>query len=577
MGNCAGRRRWGTILIDLQAAQRKAALDKLNAGDPAGAAFLLKAMLAEDGDNADLLGLLGVALEETGDKDGGAEALRRAVALPADPSIAFRNVSNLAALLFDGGRHEDAADLLRQGWLWPAERGVEPRDRSSIGLLARIMNALRLWEEVVALALPIVEASQADWGIASECARALAMLGRSKDGLRVLEENAAGDRDELEYKALLAYLYSEAGFVESALKARDAYVAKAPAYLAPARPGQRLTVGVINPATPRRGLIYPFASRHFAVNFPVRLANRLAERYRFASIMQGAGPAAVEQFRAYKPSVVLNNVVNAEILMSGDNLEQLQRLAGATGAPLINAPANAAKTTRQMNAAHLAGIPNLIIPRLSRFNRDGNRLDELVLAIEGAFAYPLIIRTTAEHDSVNLTLVRSRSMLRELLARQTERQIYVIQYLGAPRRDGFYRRVRTAFVEGVPIVIRADYAPDWVVTNRAKSTVEVYNQRPDLLADADEIVNEPMKRLGAAAMATLEAVGRTIPMEIFGMDFDIDDEGRVIFFEANAAMSLISSRTSPYPAEADKRLIDHIDQLLHRRATHSKPAALPVG
>jgi tetratricopeptide (TPR) repeat protein len=563
------------IVIDLRAARRRAVLDALSAGYTHQAIALLEDALAEEPDNPDLLGLLGVALEESGDKEGGADALRRALAQPADISIELRNACNLAALLFDARKWQEAGELLRKGWRWPEGRAPDAKDRSCMAVLARMMHLLKLDDELVAFLLPVAHAWTLDWAALQELARGLAALGRTKESLRLVEENREGGADLTECKALLAYLYSQEGFTEGAKRAREAYVAAAPAYLAPERVGQKAVVGVLNPQPAFEHLRHPADRHHFVTNYPGLMPGRMGDRYRFASLFLGAGRAAIEQFRRFRPAVVINNVVSAEYLMGPGHLNDVKRSLAALDAPVVNPPEAAAACTRQMNSLKLAAIPGLIVPKISRFTRDIDRLDQLAIEIESAFDYPMIVRTTVDHNAANMTLVRSRQQLCDLLRQHTEPQIYVIEYLGKPRRDEFYRRIRAAFIEGTPIVMRADYSRDWIVRSRNWIDWEVYRSRQDLFADTNAIISRPHERLGAAAMAALEAVGRSIPLDIFGMDFDVDDEGKVIFFEANASMNLFPKTPPefPYPREAEIALIEQIDRLLERRrAVRGRPA-----
>lgn len=135
-------------MIDLRAARRRAVLDVLSVGDTHQAIALLEDALADEADNPDLLGLLGVALEESGDKEGGADALRRALAQPADISIELRNACNLAALLFDARKWEETGEVLRKGWRWPEGRAPDAKDRSCMAVIARMMCLLKLNDEL---------------------------------------------------------------------------------------------------------------------------------------------------------------------------------------------------------------------------------------------------------------------------------------------------------------------------------------------------------------------------------------------------------------------------------------------
>jgi len=556
-------------VVNSHGSRRAKAIKKLNSGDTRGAISLIRELLFKDAHNPDLLGLLGVALEEAGDIDGSADALRRALSQPADSLIGLRNASNLAALLCDTGKQQEAVELLRKGWRWPTDKALQSQGRSCIKLLAKLMNFFELWDELADLLSPIVKASQHDWEILRYFTHALAGLGRTDEALRLVEDDRLPGTEEFERQALFAYIYSKAGDLESARTARSTYLTGAPPYLAPVQPGQRFTIGVINAAPEVDRFIRPAHMIHFNGNYPSGMARRFADRHRFASILFGAGPEVVEKFRGYEPRVVINNVVNSEFLMSFDHLSKTRALIEAIGAPLINAPEPAAQCTRDLNSTRLSGITNMLVPRVSRFRRDVKRLDELVAAIEKKSAYPMIVRTTAEQQAANMTLVHARAELREVLRRLPKSQIYVNQYVGALRRDGFYRRIRAAFVDGVPIIIRADYTQDWIVRSRTKIPLEPYRDQPDLLADANDIISRPYDRLGAPAMEALDAVGRSIPLDIFGMDFDVDDEGRVVFFEANASMNFFrvskGTKEFPYPPEAQSRLISHIERLLHRK------------
>jgi tetratricopeptide (TPR) repeat protein len=557
--------------------ERAQALSKLNAGDLQGAIALLNGLLAKEPGNADLLGLLGVALEAAGDREAGAEKLRRALALPAEIAIRLRNAGNLAALLYDAGRHDEAAALLRQDWNCASGRPLTAQERSCVVLLSETMHPLQLHAERVRLLAPIVAANQHDWAVLRQLVMALALLGRPEEALRALESYDGADRQEAEHQALLAHLYNTLGEDQSAAAARRSYGAVAAPYLAPAQRGQKFTVGVIDYHPSYTRLIHPASQHYFGSNYPHYISRSMGDRYRFAGILLRAGPEQIRRFNRFQPRVVINNVVSAETLLSDDVLETVAALAKAIGVPVINRPELAAGFTRQMNAQRLRHIPGLIVPRVSRFNRHVERLAELIAAIEEQFAYPFIIRTPSEHNSANMTLVRGRESLRELLMRAAFPQFYVIQYAGAPRRDGYYRRIRAAFLEGKPLIMRADYSDDWIVRSRSYVPAEIYRDRPDLLAHANAIIEDPVGVLGARAMTTVAAVGRALPLDIFGMDFDVDEQGRVVFFEANPSMNFRpkAPKEFPYPPQAAQTLVERMDALLQRWAAKPDAALKP--
>jgi glutathione synthase/RimK-type ligase-like ATP-grasp enzyme len=396
-------------------------------------------------------------------------------------------------------------------------------------------------------------------------------VGRHEEALRLLEASTVSEAEGPDRQAILAFVHIQLGHAEEAVAAHEAYKSNTPPYVAPGKADQWFTVGVLNPPPMGETLIATEGGRHFNCNYPAQLLDRLAGRYRFASVLLGAGPSAIEKFRQQGPRILINNVVNAEILLDGSTLAAVQALAGAIQAPVLNPPDRAALCTRQMNFERFVGLRNVVTPRLKRVVLDPDRLDEIVALTEQSFTYPVIVRTVADQQSVNMTLVEDRQSLRETFQQMqpTQPQVYVIQYAGAPHKNGCYRILRAAFVEGVPVVMRADYDDRWIVQGRKWPAVqEFYRRHPDLLADADDIVRRPHIRLGASALAALAAIGRLLPLDICGVDFDLDDAGRIVFFEANASMNLFSTAPAEldYPPSADATLLEYVEALLHRRS-----------
>jgi hypothetical protein len=358
-------------------------------------------------------GLLGLALDEAGHREAAIDAMRLAVALPAVPSIALRNTTNLAAMLVGAGLKDEAVALRRSAWPWLPDIEIGDNERQCITLLADIMKGLGLNEELVAFLLPILERAPHQWGVVRRTAVALSTAGRHEDALRLIEATARPPSEEPDRQALLAYLYGQTRQPEKAEAAAVAFACHNPPYATPRRAEQWFTVGVLNPMPVGARLLAGDHSRHFNSNFPAQLVGKLASRYRFASILLGAGPAAVAQFREHRPRVMLNNVVNAEVLLDGRALATAQALTESIGLPVINPPRHAAMCTRQMNFERLAGTPDMVVPRLKRFNVLHDRIDEMVRLAEQSFDYPLLVRTVRDHDAHNLVRVLDRTSLRE--------------------------------------------------------------------------------------------------------------------------------------------------------------------
>ena len=97
--------------------------------------------------------------------------------------------------------------------------------------------------------------------------------------------------------------------------------------------------------------------------------------------------------------------------------------------------------------------------------------------------------------------------------------------------------------------------------------IKFYQEHPELLEAEERICANPEKELGHATMETLKKIREKIPLEVFGIDFDVTNDGKVLFFEANATMLLLSSavKTMPHPVHAEKRLLSSFKQYFHGR------------
>ncbi len=148
-----------------------------------------------------------------------------------------------------------------------------------------------------------------------------------------------------------------------------------------------------------------------------------------------------------------------------------------------------------------------------------------------------------------------------------------MEFVDLKRKDGFYRQQRAVIIDREIIVSTLSIYREWMVTNwRTKPEgIEFYRANPHTIEECNRIVRDPEAHLGAAAMRTLEAIRDRIPLDMFGVDFEVDREGRVVFFEAGASMSFQPEnlRSVPpdirLPMEPYIRIDDAFRELVARR------------
>jgi hypothetical protein len=130
----------------------------------------------------------------------------------------------------------------------------------------------------------------------------------------------------------------------------------------------------------------------------------------------------------------------------------------------------------------------------------------------------------------------------------------------------------------------ASINPHWMVTGwRARPEgIDFYRANPRTIEESNRIVGDPEGQLGAEVMQTLGAIRDRIPLDMFGVDFDVDRNGQVVFFEASAAMIFYANnRRSPIdvrlPAEQFERVDGAFRNLVALRiASAGETAGLPA-
>jgi hypothetical protein len=258
------------------------------------------------------------------------------------------------------------------------------------------------------------------------------------------------------------------------------------------------------------------------------------------------------------------------------------------GRPVINHPDQVFQTTRQKNAQLLGGVPNLKVPRIERYRTDLGAVEEIAAHIGERFDYPVILRTTTAHQSSEsllteegkvAVLLPNPAAVHDHLERCGWREFYAVEFVDLKRRDGFYRVLRAVIIDREIIVMRSSIYREWMVSGwrNKPEGVEFYRANPQTIEECNRIVRDPEAHLGAAAMRTLEAIRDRLPLDMFGVDFDVDREGRVVFFEAGPAMNFQPKdlRNTPpdvrLPVEPIIRIDDAFRELVARRiADHAR-------
>jgi Tetratricopeptide repeat len=251
-------------------------------------------------------------------------------------------------------------------------------------------------------------------------------------------------------------------------------------------------------------------------------------------------------------ALIVNAIGDADLC--AEALERAERLAAASGAPLVNPPARVRPTGRAENARRLGSIPGVIAPRIETLARSA-------LLADPKLGFPLLLRSPGFHTGRHFVHVESRAALAEAAGSLAGEELLAIEYLDARGTDGLARKYRVMFVDGVLYPLHLAISRDWKVhyfsADMAHSAALREEERR-FLEDMPGV-------LGERAMGALARLFERLALDYAGIDFALGRDGSVLLFEANATMvvfppgpeAIWDYRRAPIDAviEAAKRML----------------------
>jgi tetratricopeptide (TPR) repeat protein/glutathione synthase/RimK-type ligase-like ATP-grasp enzyme len=506
-------------------------------GKVAEAAAMYEMLLERYPQDVELLTLFGIAQFQLDRTEEAESAWRRSFEIEASADVRVRSLANIVNVARSKGRTLDFITNLTIPD-WPEGRVPDSEEKQIITALARGLvthkrpeAACRLLDSALSILVAdeeFVRSAAAVMLDAGEAEKALALLrpmtsrqGPVNAGLLIAHAAAAN----------MANLTPEAkDLTQRALET-------VPVYLTAKKPTQLMLIGILSsPPLPITRALMP-ADFHFSVNTPSHLALSHNDQYRFLSIFPASKSTTSALANAPRPELVLNNWVNAEVLSTLGKLEFISDFADRLNVPVLNHPRTAVETTRQKNAATLADIPDLVVPRVMRFINNRVMSDRVVRVIQDTLRFPVIIRTSFAQQGAGAEKIDSPGELARYLATQGDPQLYAIEYVDNPVGPRAYRKIRAAVIGEELFITHVHFGPRWNV-HREGDRERNFDLDGNLVAHAARMISAPEETLGAPAMAALHEIRRRIPLDIYGIDFDILPDGRVLFFEANADMRL---------------------------------------
>lgn len=244
----------------------------------------------------------------------------------------------------------------------------------------------------------------------------------------------------------------------------------------------------------------------------------------------------------------------AESPESHPYLDIASRAMAAQKRPTLNAPARVVATGRARLAHTLSGT-SAHVPVVKELAR------ELVAAGDIGIPFPVIARPVGSHAGSGLQKLNSREECDHYVNQHLADAYYVSEFVDYVSADGFYRKYRIQFVDGVPYPVHLAISPQWMIHyyNAPMSEHQwMRDEEARFLADIKSAFR-------GGAYDELLAINQAVGLEYFGIDCSLDNEGHVLVFEADPAMLVHASdpiSLYPYKHEFIPRIFRAVERMI---------------
>ncbi len=180
--------------------------------------------------------------------------------------------------------------------------------------------------------------------------------------------------------------------------------------------------------------------------------------------------------------------------------------------------------------------------------------------------FPVIARPAGSHAGRGLARLTQPSEGAAYVNEHRAHTYYVSPFVDYTSADGYYRKYRIVFVDGVPYPVHLAISQNWMVHYYNAGMSEDAWKRDEeaaFLADLTSAFTETNFQL-------LLSVANAVGLEYFGIDAAIDRDGRLLIFEADPAMLVHTTdpiELFPYKHRYIPRIYRAIEIMLDRRKT----------
>jgi len=211
---------------------------------------------------------------------------------------------------------------------------------------------------------------------------------------------------------------------------------------------------------------------------------------------------------------------------------RLSRFLQVCQRPILNHPAQVARTARHLLPQLMAGLDNVQVAGCVRIENQNLTLDQLhQILLEAHVQFPVLLRPLESHGGRGLEQVSDLASLHAQL-QTVQSGCYVCSFVSLKDLDGYYRKYRIIYVDRQPFAYHLAISSQWMVHYYTAEMLE----HPWKIAQEQLFLQDPCSVLGERAMTAIHEIGQRLDLDYAGIDFTVTPDGQVFIFEANATM-----------------------------------------
>jgi hypothetical protein len=228
--------------------------------------------------------------------------------------------------------------------------------------------------------------------------------------------------------------------------------------------------------------------------------------------------------------LIFNAIGDADLCREA--LDAAGALVARSPRPVVNHPRTVRGTGRLANAERLRGLSGVMVPRMAAVPCRLLQGDGAAAAVFAAgLSFPVMARPPGFHTGRYFVRAETPDELAAAAAQCPAQDMALVEPLDARDDTGMYRKYRVMIVDGRLYPLHLAISRHWKVHYFTADMADRPEHREE-----DAAFLADMHVIGNKAVAALSRIAAALGLDYGGIDFAVNADGEVLFFEANATM-----------------------------------------